>query len=283
MNNTGRINMKTAISLIFLLLAIFTALPCIAAEKTDRASRARQRMQSLFGKVTDPLADTDPDFTAMRDRLIHGEIACESTLSERQRALVTLAALTAVDSTDGLAVQVRASLAGGLPPSDIKEALYQLAPYVGFPKVEHALIPTNAVFREQGIALPVESQATVTEESRFADGLRVQKAIFGNAIDAMHENTPDDQKALMKNYLSAFCFGDIYTRTGLDLKERELLTFCAVSILGGCENQVKAHVNGNAAVGNSRKLLIDAISQCLPYMGFPRALNALACVNAVYP
>ena len=64
---------------------------------------------------------------------------------------------------------------------------------------------------------------------------------------------------------------------------RELLTFCIISALGGCEAQVKAHVQGNAAVGNGKQLLVDALLQMLPCIGFPRTLNALACVNSVLP
>ena len=91
------------------------------------------------------------------------------------------------------------------------------------------------------------------------------------------------QREILVRHLSAFCFGDIYTRTGLDLPLRELLTFCIISALGGCEAQVKAHVQGNAAVGNGKQLLVDALLQMLPCIGFPRTLNALACVNSVLP
>ncbi len=97
----------------------------------------------------------------------------------------------------------------------------------------------------------------------------------------MHASAPENQKDIMVNYLSAFCFGDIYTRNGLDLKTRELLTFSIISALGGCEAQVKAHVQGNLNAGNHKQHLIDALAQMLPYIGFPRTLNALGCVNAV--
>ena len=123
----------------------------------------------------------------------------------------------------------------------------------------------------------------MSEGTRYAEGLKVQKVIFGEAIDRMHESTPANQKAIVQNYLTAFCFGDVYTRKGLDLPTRELLTFSILSALGGCESQVKAHVQGNANVGNSKENLIDALAQSLPYIGFPRTLNALACVNAVLP
>ncbi len=195
--------------------------------------------------------------------------------------LVTLVVLTTNQTLEDMKTQTEAALRVGLSPAEIKEALYQCAPYIGFPKTESALRLVNDAFAEKGIALPVESQATVTEESRFRDGLAAQKAIFGDAIDEMHASAPEDQKDITVNYLSAFCFGDFYTRKSLDLKTRELLTFSIVSALGGCEAQVKAHVRGNVNMGNTKRNLIDALAQMLPYIGFPRTLNALACVNAV--
>ena len=195
--------------------------------------------------------------------------------------LVTLVVLTTNQTLEDMKTQTEAALRVGLSPAEITEALYQCAPYIGFPKTESALRLVNDAFAEKGIALPVESQATVTEESRFRDGLAAQKAIFGDAIDEMHASAPEDQKDITVNYLSAFCFGDFYTRKSLDLKTRELLTFSIVSALGGCEAQVKAHVRGNVNMGNTKRNLIDALAQMLPYIGFPRTLNALACVNAV--
>ena len=106
--------------------------------------------------------------------------------------------------------------------------------------------------------------------------------LFGDIIDKMHQNAPENQKHI-QNYLSAFCFGDVYTRCCLDLKSRELLTLCILSALGGCESQVKSHVNGNLSVGNDKNTMLEAITQCLPYMGFPRTLNALSCINEVIP
>ena len=69
----------------------------------------------------------------------------------------------------------------------------------------------------------------------------------------------------------------------MSLKERELLTFAAIASLGGCEPQVKAHAAGNLAVGTTRRELIDAIVVMLPYIGFPKSLNALAMVNEAAP
>ena len=70
-------------------------------------------------------------------------------------------------------------------------------------------------------------------------------------------------------------------RQGLDLKIREMLTFVMLATLGGCENQLRAHTMANIQVGNSRDMLIDVITQCQPYIGFPRTLNAINIINEV--
>ncbi len=247
----------------------------------NRIQTAEKNKQKFLGETRSPLAETDPELAAMRERLVYGEIAERGTLNDKQRVLIALVVLTASQTLDEIKTHANAALRAGVSPVEIKEALYQCAPYIGFPKTESALRLVNDVFVEKGVPLPVESQATVTEESRFRDGVAVQKAIFGDAIDKMHASAPENQKDIMVTYLSAFCFGDIYTRKGLDLKTRELLTFSVISALGGCEAQVKVHVQGNANVGNSKQNLIDALAQMLPYIGFPRTLNALGCVNAV--
>ena len=251
------------------------------AKVMDRIQSAEKNKRTFFGDARFPLEQTDPDLPAIRDRLVYGEIVEHGTLNNRQRVLITLAVLTAGQTLEDIKPHTEAALRVGVSPVEIKETLYQCAPYIGFPKTENAVCLVNEVFTEKGIDLPVKSQATVTEDSRFKDGVAVQKAIFGDAIDKMHASVPANQKDIMVNYLSAFCFGDIYTRNELDLKTRERLTFSIISALGGCEAQVKAHVQGNANMGNSKQNLIDALAQMLPYIGFPRTLNALGCVNAV--
>ncbi|MFQ6977107.1 MAG: carboxymuconolactone decarboxylase family protein [Oscillibacter sp.] len=68
----------------------------------------------------------------------------------------------------------------------------------------------------------------------------------------MRAAAPENQKNI-QDYLSAYCFGDFYTRKFLPIHERELLTFSILASQGGCEGQVKAHVGGNATVGNGRR------------------------------
>ena len=279
-----RLGVLSAVCGVLLVSTVAFAAPQAGRDNpAGRAAAAERNMQKFWGSTESSLSTTDPDFAAMRDRLIYGEITDHGTLNDKQRALITLVVLTSGQTLEDLKTHVDAALRVGVTPVEIKEAMYQCAPYIGFPKTEAALKIVNEAFRAKNIPLPVESQSTVTESSRYADGLRVQKSIFGDGIDKMHQTAPANQLPIVQNYLSAFCFGDVYTRKGLDLKTREILTFSIISALGGCDSQVRSHVQGNAAVGNSKENLIDALAQSLPYIGFPRTLNALACVNAVIP
>ena len=74
-------------------------------------------------------------------------------------------------------------------------------------------------------------------------------------------------------------FGDWYTRNGLDLRQREMITFCFLLAQGGCESQLLGHAKGNMNIGNDKLFLIQLISQMVPYIGYPRVLNALRIIN----
>ena len=177
---------------------------------------------------------------------------------------------------------LESALNAGITPIEIKEILYQAVAYAGMAKVMDFVGITNEVLLAHGVRLPLEGQAVVSAETRFDKGLALQKSIFGERIDQMHKNAPENQKHIQR-YLSANCFGDYQTRGGLDVKTRELLTFSILVSLGGCESQVKGHIQGNVNVGNSKDTLLAVVTQLLPYIGYPRTLNAIACLNEVIP
>ena len=131
-------------------------------------------------------------------------------------------------------------------------------------------------------ALPLEPQSTTTPETRMAKGLALQKEIFGEMIDNMYKQSPANQLHIQE-FLSDNCFGDYLTRTGLNVKTRELLTYSMLISMGGAESQVKGHIVGNVKVGNNKETLLSVTTQLLPYIGYPRTLNALNCLNEMIP
>ena len=248
----------------------------------NRTEKAAETMCALYGQTYKNLTVFDPEFAAIKERLIYGEVYAEEKLSDKLRELIILVVAATNQTMNEVKRHTAAALASSVKPEEIKEAVYHCAPYIGLGKAENAVNAVNEVLAEKGVALPGPSGQTVTEESRLPDGIAAQKSIFGEHIDAMRAAAPENQKNI-QDYLSAYCFGDFYTRTFLTIPERELLTFAMLVAQGGCEPQVKAYVGGNAAVGNSKETLLAALTVCLPYIGFPRTLNALGCVNEILP
>ena len=89
---------------------------------------------------------------------------------------------------------------------------------------------------------------------------------------------PNDMGSEVARFLTEFCFGDIYTRRGLDLKTRELMTI-AVLVTNGQTSVLKSHIQGAIKAGNTKEEVTAAIIQCLPYVGFPNALASLKALK----
>ena len=171
-----------------------------------------------------------------------------------------------------------AALDFGLTPVEVKEVVYQAVAYLGMGRVRPFLGAVNEVLAARGVSLPLEGQATTTLATRLEAGNQVQVDIFGEGMRGFQDSGPEESRHINR-WLAANCFGDYYTRRGLDNRQRELITFCFLAAQGGCEPQLTSHAAGNMKVGNDKQLLIQVISQCLPYIGYPRSLNALRCVN----
>jgi len=248
----------------------------------DRIERSEQRLKELLGGRVVASGKTDPEFHDILSHFIFGEVSYQGNLDVKMRQLITLVVLAVNQALPQVASHTNNSLNVGLTPVEIKEAIYQCAPFIGFPKTLNAIKEVNQVFESRGIAVPLASQSQVTEENRLEKGLAIQKQLFGNTFLKRNENVPQDVKHF-QDYLSAMFFGEFFTRTGLKLEVRELLCLCIVSALGDCEDDVKAHIQANITAGNDRTTIITAITHCLPYMGFPRAFRALSCINEIMP
>ncbi|TDY37495.1 4-carboxymuconolactone decarboxylase [Alicyclobacillus sacchari] len=83
-------------------------------------------------------------------------------------------------------------------------------------------------------------------------------------------------------YIIEFAYGDIYSRPGLDLKQRQLLTITCLTTQGDCEPELSVHINTGLNVGLTQTEIIEAILHCIPYVGFPRVMNAMTIAKKVF-
>lgn len=118
------------------------------------------------------------------------------------------------------------------------------------------------------------------ENSRLRAGNKKQIDFFGERTRESWLNGAESSR-IINFWLADNCFGDYYTRKGLTDRQRELITFCFLASQGGCEPQLSSHVRANINVENSKEYLIAVVSQILPYIGYPRSLNAIRVVNEV--
>ena len=94
------------------------------------------------------------------------------------------------------------------------------------------------------------------KSKRFEIGLEQLQEIDGvsgeKVIQTLEDIAPD-----LGEYIIEFAFGDIYSRQGLSLQEREMITITSLLTLGGCEPQLEVHINGSLNVGISPEKIIE--------------------------
>lgn len=230
--------------------------------------------------ITDGFKATDPEYAGIVEAFLAEAAGDEAqSLPPRTRYLAIVAALLGCQGLDAFRAVVPEALEAGVTPVELKEVVYQATDYLGFGRVMPFVGAMNEALEAAGVELPLEGQATVTPETRLAAGNGVQIEAFGEGMRETWVNGPAE-RATVNRWLAANCFGDYYTRHGLTLAEREMVTFCYLVAQGGCDPQATAHAAGNFNTGNDPAFMYAVVHQILPFIGYPRSLNALACIDA---
>lgn len=242
------------------------------------SEKAKAYLDRMFPEGREGLEKTDPEFCEFFKNFAFDEVVNSDDLDDKTRFMAILATLLGCGGIDEFRVMLPAALNMGVTATEAKEIVYQAVAYLGIGRVYPFLKAANEVMGEMGISLPLEGQSATTPETRLEKGAQAQVDIFGEGMKDFYKTGPAETVHINR-WLADNCFGDYYTRGGLDCKQREMVTFCFLSAQGGCGPQLTAHAAGNMKVGNDRAFLIKVVSQCLPYIGYPRSLNAITCIN----
>lgn len=234
--------------------------------------------------LLDGLADLAPDLATLAVRFVYGEIYPRPGLDLRSRQLVTVAALAALGhARPQLKFHIAAALNAGCSSNEIVETLQHLVVYAGFPVGLNGVFAAREVFQERGCGhepLPGGAAQGDDARDRFQAGWQALREIDGHAgeqvIAALDGLAPD-----LARFIIEFAFGDIYTRPGLTLVQRELVTLAALAALGTAVPQFKVHVHGLLNIGGTRQMLVESLIHLVAYAGFPAALNALQAAREV--
>ncbi|KRM90952.1 carboxymuconolactone decarboxylase family protein [Liquorilactobacillus cacaonum] len=116
---------------------------------------------------------------------------------------------------------------------------------------------------------------------RYKKGINNLDKIDGKAgkmvIDSLRDISPETGQFIIE-----FAFGDIYERKILNLKQREMITLSSLLTQGDTHNQLIVHINGALNVGLTQNEIIEIFIQCIPYVGFPKVLNAISTAKEVF-
>ena len=244
------------------------------------SASAKDYLSRFFPGPPSPLWETDPEFMELFANFALDEVVNQGDLDDAARMMAILAALLGCQGVEEYRVLLPAALRAGITPVQVKEILYQSVAYLGIGRVRPFFSVTNQVLTEQGVALPLEPGSTTTAETRLAAGNQAQVDIFGEGMRGFQNSGPEESRHINR-WLADNCFGDYYTRNGLNGQEREMITFCFFLAQGGCENQLRGHTAGNFGVGNGKEKLYSVVEQCMPYIGYPRSLNAMSIIDEI--
>ena len=268
--------------LIILFLQSYTNSKSFSQEVNNmtRTDICKENYRQLFLSEALTQSGDDPEMMNILQKYIFGEIFTIGNLDIKTRELLTITSLSTQQTLPQLKAHINAALNVGVTPIELREAIYQCAPFIGFPKTLNALGIMNEVFKERGIKTPLKSTCTINEENRYTKGFEIQNPLYGNEIQQSLDGLPENMGEDVSNFLTEVCFGDFYTREGLDLKTRELLVL-GILVTTGNTSVLKSHIQGNMKAGNSKETITAAIIQCLPYVGFPNTLASLRTLKDV--
>lgn len=119
------------------------------------------------------------------------------------------------------------------------------------------------------------------ESNRYDKGIEVlQRMVSEETLNAtvkkMEKFSPD-----MARLIVEFPYGSLYSRPGLDLKQRSLLTIGAM-IASGAAAQLDFHIQGALNAGLTPNEIVEAVMHCVSYAGFPKTLDAMFVVMKVF-
>lgn len=118
-------------------------------------------------------------------------------------------------------------------------------------------------------------------EDRYQKGWDTLAKINSEAgeriLNLLKDISPDMAKLVIE-----FPYGDIYSREGLDIKTRELITIASLTTLGYAKDQLRAHIYNALNSGCSKEEIVEVIMQMSVYAGFPAALNGLFVAKDVF-
>jgi 4-carboxymuconolactone decarboxylase len=254
------------------------------AMSEERFDRGYNQLKALnkdgAEQVLAGLADIAPDMGRFIVEFGYGDIYGRPALDRKARQIATIAALTALGNAGTqLKWHIAAALNVGVSPKEVIETMYVMTVYAGFPAGLNGISAAREVFKEKNIAFtPAKVDKTADRRQR---GMKVMeetskgsgRAVLGSLADI----APD-----MADYIIDFSYGDIFSRSDLTPRLKEIAAIAGMTAAGTMRPQLKVHIKAALNVGVSKEEILEVIMQMAVYAGFPASLNGISEVREVF-
>ncbi|OZI70891.1 carboxymuconolactone decarboxylase family protein [Bordetella genomosp. 12] len=118
------------------------------------------------------------------------------------------------------------------------------------------------------------------QTEQFQKGLEVRRAVVGDTYVDKSLNSADDLTAPLQKLVTEYCWGEVWTRPGLERKTRSFLNLAMLIALNR-PNELRLHIRGALNNGVSKEELTEVVLQAAIYCGVPSALDAMKAVREV--
>ncbi|PSL31564.1 carboxymuconolactone decarboxylase family protein [Dyadobacter jiangsuensis] len=214
----------------------------------------------------------------------NAEIMKDDSLSEKEKSIISIAALTAKGDLPNLKIAFNTGLEDGLTINEIKEELIHLSAYCGFPRSLNGINTLSAVLddrKSKGITdQQGETPLRVKEVGKYEAGKEVLQSLTGRVETGPRSGYATFVPAI-DTLLKEHLFNDIFTRGVLDYKQRELITVSVLATLGGVDSQLSGHIGICLNLGISKKQLEELLFIVADKVGNDRAVEARKILERV--
>lgn len=226
----------------------------------------------------DPSRSPVPGLDDLMTELAYGGVWGRPNLELADRAICTLAVLSSLQRLSSLKPMVAAALQLGLTPCNILEVFVQVGLYAGFVTTNELAAVAQQIFTARGLSIASQLHGSDSNEVLDRKGREVMAQLHGGRAQEGYAAPANCVTAELYAMAIRYGYGELWSRPGLDHRQRMLCALAAFTAMG-LEEQLRKFAKSALNVGLTRQEVIETVIQTAPYGGFPRALNGLAIIS----
>jgi 4-carboxymuconolactone decarboxylase len=228
----------------------------------------------------DGFAAGSPDLAQLSIEFAFGEMLARDGLDQKAKLFAIISMLAASGNrAAALRLHLAGALAHGVTREEIIEVLIQLSVYRGFPAALNAFAVAKDIFAAGSPTIGANVPPPAVVESR-ADRLERGRATLaktsGSSGDAVVRSF-DDVAPDLGRMIVEHSYGEVFSRSGIDMKSRELSACAALAAVGSATTEIplRVHINAALNVGATREEILETLVNLTPYSGYPATQQAV--------